>query len=204
MELTPLHHALAANLGKELTPEVATAIVLRATDTNDRAIDPDRFEPERRGDAVIAVERFENAQKELHALHLAQWQETERYRHVTGFNPDYPALELSSRWGTLIQFTARHGGALIGHVRMYLARSRHSGVLIAQEDTLYVVPERRGGLLGIWLMRYAERALVEVLGVREISFDSKLSNKANVLARRLKYEPVATRFVKTFKENTNV
>ncbi len=201
MELTPLHHALAANLGQELTPAVATAILLQATDTTDRGIDPARFQPVAHGSIVIGVERFEQVLPELHPLHLAHWQETERYRHVNGFQPDYAAMEWSSRCGALVQFTAREEGALIGHLRVYLGKSRHSGVIFAQEDTLFVTPEKRCALLGIWLMRYAERALVEQLGVREIRFDSKAANKADVLARRLKYQPVATQFVKTFKGN---
>lgn len=204
MEITPLHHALAAHLGRELTPEVATAILLQATDTTDRSIDPARFSPAQHGPIVIGVERFEQVLPELHPLHLAHWQETERYRHVTGFQPDYAALEWSSRCGALVQFTAREGGELIGHLRVYLGKSRHSGVIFAQEDTLFVTPEKRTSLLGIWLMRYAERALVGELGVREIRFDSKAANKADVLARRLKYTPVATQFVKTFKEHDHV
>lgn len=201
MELTPLHHALAAHLGRELTPEAAATILMMATDATDRSVDPARFEPATHGAVVIGVERFEQALAELHPLHLAQWQETERYRHAAGFFPDYEAIEWSSRCGLLVQFTAREAGRLIGHLRVYIGKSRHTGQFFAQEDTLFVVPENRNSLLGIWLMRYAEKALVGVLGVREIRFDSKASNKADVLARRLKYEPVATLFVKTFKEN---
>lgn len=166
MELTPLHHALAAHLGRALTPEVATEILLQATDTTDRSVDPARFDPVAHGAIVIGVERFEQVLPELHPLHLAHWQETERYRHVVGFKPDYQALEWSSRCGQLVQFTAREGGVLIGHLRVYLARSRHSGVLFAQEDTLFVAPEKRTSLLGIWLMRYADQALLGVLYVR--------------------------------------
>ena len=204
MELTPLHHALAAHLGRELTPEVAAEILLQATDTTDHSIDPARFEPAQHGPVVIGVERFEQVLPELHPLHQAHWQETERYRHVTGFQPDYAAMEWSSRCGQLVQFTAREAGELIGHLRVYLGKSRHSGVIFAQEDTLFVTPGKRHSLLGIWLMRYAEHALVSKLGVREIRFDSKAANKADVLARRLKHQPVPTQFVKTFKEHHHV
>lgn len=200
MELTPLHHALAAHLGRELTPEVAAAILMQATGSTDSSIDPADFEPVAHGAIVIGVERFEQVLPELHPLHQAHWQETERYRHVTGFQPDYAAMKWSSRCGALVQFTAREAGELIGHLRVYLGKSRHSGVIFAQEDTLFVTPGKRTTFLGIWLMRYAEQALVRRLGVREIRFDSKAANKADVLARRLKYTPVATQFVKTFKE----
>lgn len=120
---------------------------------------------------------------------------------MNGFKPDYAALEWSSRCGALVQFTARENGELVGHLRVYLAKSRHTGVTFAHEDALFVRQAKRTALIGIWLMRYAEQVLVEQLGVREIRFDSKASNKADVLARRLKYEPVATQFVKTFKEH---
>lgn len=44
MGLTPLHHPLAAYLGREFTP-AGTSILLQATDTTDRKIAAARFEP---------------------------------------------------------------------------------------------------------------------------------------------------------------
>jgi hypothetical protein len=49
------------------------------------------------------------------------------------------------------------------------------------------------------LMRFAEQSLL-ALGIREIRVNSKLVNRADVLMRRLGYEPVALEFVKIFRD----
>jgi hypothetical protein len=54
-------------------------------------------------------------------------------------------------------------------------------------------------MLGLRLMRYAEKCL-RVIGVREISANSKLVNKADVLMRRMGYTAVATEFTKVFED----
>ena len=90
-------------------------------------------------------------------------------------------------------------GALVGNLRMYVGTSRHTGTKFATEDTLYLAPKVRGGFAALALMRFAEKSLLSI-GVREIRADSKLINNADVLMRRLGYEPVALQFVKVFKE----
>ena len=104
MELTPLHHALAAHLGRELTPEVATVILLQATDTTDRSIDPARFEPVAHGAIVIGVECFDQVLPEFHPLHLAHWQEASH-------RPDGPAgARQDGREGGARRRGDRHAG----------------------------------------------------------------------------------------------
>jgi GNAT superfamily N-acetyltransferase len=181
---------------------------VHVVDDADRAVDPASFVPREVETAgrlfVLAAESFRGIRGELEALHEAHWLETEKHRHGLALRPDYPALDFDERVGRLVQFTARCDGALVGHLRMYLGCSRHTSTRFAQEDTLYVIPECRGGMLGLALMRYAERCLLQ-MGVREIRADSKLVNHADVLMRRLGYTPVATQFVKVFpEEKTNV
>lgn len=207
MEITPLHRALAAFLGQKLTPEVASGIVCAVLGEADRSIDPQQFEPQQHGPYTLRVERFRDILGELHPLHLAHWQETERYRHVVGFEPDYDAAVYSEQCGELIQFTARVDGQLVGHLRLYLGRSRHSGTLFAHEDTLFVAVEHRQGMLGLQLLRYAEAVVVRGLGVREMRYDAKLVERegkmvdgSGALARRLGFKPVATQYVKAFED----
>jgi len=146
---------------------------------------------------VLAVERVADVLPELHELHLLHWQETEKYRHGLPFQPDYEAVLASERAGQVVQFTARQAGQMVGNLRVYLQTSRHTGTRFAKEDTLFVHPGHRGGWLAMHLLRYAETVL-KGLGVREIRADSKLSNRADVLMRRMGYEPVSTQFVKFF------
>lgn len=196
--------AVAEHLGSALTPEVAAAIERAASvDELDSAIDVGMFAPEVHGDYRIAVERFSAVLPELHRLHEHHWLETERHRNGLTLDPDYAAMEASERAGRMLQFTVRKDGALVGNLRMYLATSRHTKTLVAHEDTLYLEPVARGGFLAMHLLRYAERALLR-LGVVEIRADSKLVNNADVLMRRMGYQPVALQFVKMIKEPTHV
>lgn len=199
MDLHLLRLALSHHMGSQLTPELAQQILFIATGEADLAPDPDAFEAEEHGGYVIRVERLRDLVCELHPLHELHWQETEKYRHGLLLSIDYQQMGAWERSGRLIQFVVRSpDGQLIGQCRMYLAKSMHTPALIAEEDTLFIHPDHRGRLLGVRLLRYVERVLVEQMGVREIRANSKLANNADVLMRRLKYEPVATQFAKVF------
>lgn len=189
--------ALAAHAGQPLTQEVARAIVLAVMGER-RPIDTAQFAPLVLGDYTIQVERFAAVLPEMHPLHQLHWLETEGFRHGIALAPDYAACIERDETGGCLQVTLRHQGQLVGHVRMWVhARSQHTSLPMADEDTLFIRPDHRGGMLAIRLMRYAEACLL-ALGVREINANSKLANGAGVLMRRLGYKHVAEQFSKVF------
>lgn len=192
-----LRQLLVDNLGAQVTPELAVAIELAATTTSGTAIDPRGFGKQVHGDYVIQAERFKDVLDELHPLHVQHWSETEKHRHGLALNPDYIAMAAMERMGRCIQFTVRHQGALVGNLRMYLGVSLHTQTRYASEDTLYLAPEHRGSFLVMALIRFAEGAL-RSMGITEIRVNSKVVNNADVLMRRMKYQPVALEFVKFF------
>lgn len=149
----------------------------------------------------MRVESFREVAPELKPLHAMHWAETERYRAGLPLCLNYDGMAERERAGRLLQFTVRNqAGALLGHCRIYLFTSQHSGTLVAEEDTLYLTPEaRRNVHLAMRLMRYAQRCLADV-GVREIRANAKLVNRADVLFRRLGYRAVATQFVLMIEE----
>lgn len=200
MDLHLLRLGLSHFIGQPLTPEVASRIEFIATGREDFAHDPKRFAPSVAGDYVVAVERLADVLPEMHELHSLHWLETEKHRHGFALDPDYAAMLADERAGRMIQFTVRelHEMRLVGNLRMYLAVSRHTKTVLAQEDTLFIEPAHRGGWVVMRLMRYAERVLVGQLGVREIRADSKVINNADVLMRRLGYRHVSNVFVKVF------
>lgn len=198
-QLLQLRDALSRFRGLPITPSIAEAIEFAATHQPDESIDPKLFPMQAYGDFALQAERFSDIVDELHPLHLLHWQETEGHRHGHKLNPQYPALLADELTGSMLQFTAReHGADLVAHVRMYLGVSRHTGLMTATEDTLFLRPDRRpNGFLMVALMRYVERALRSI-GVMQISANSKLVNNADVLMRRLGYQKVALQFVKVF------
>lgn len=201
--ITPLRKTIASHLGQILTPEIAAEIELAVAILPDERPDLAAFGCINSGEFTIQAERLGDILDEMHALHGAHWLETEGHRHGIAMDPDYPAMLADEFAGRLIQFTVRLGGRLCGGLRMYVYQSRHTKTLAAKEDTLYLCPDVRGGMTAIKLMRFAEKCLLSI-GVREIEADSKLVNNADTLMRRMKYQEVATKFVKVFKENSHV
>lgn len=197
MSIPLLRQAISQHLGQVLTPEIAAAIEVASRTPEGDPIDPRSFGTQQRGEYLIAAERFEDVLPELHTLHVQHWIETERHRHGIALNPDYAAMAAMERAGRCIQFTVRHQGALVGNLRMYLGVSLHTQTRYASEDTLFIAPGHRGGFLVMALIRFAEGALRSI-GIPEIRVNSKLVNKADVLMRRMDYQPVALEFVKFF------
>lgn len=197
-QLDVFRQTLAAKLGRVLTPEDAAEIESAFFFEPDSSHDPSKFGRLSRGGYTIQAERFCDIVTEMHELHLQHWSETEKHRHGFAMNPDYSGFIARERAGNLIQFTMRtEGGELVGNLRMFMATSMHTQTRYASEDTLFIRPQHRGGFGVMALMRFAEQSLF-ALGVREIRVNSKLVNKADVLMRRMGYDPVALEFVKIF------
>lgn len=211
--LALFRQVVARHLGAVLTPEVAAEIEVAARGAP-QPIDISRFAPVAYGAYTIGLERFADALDELHLLHVVHWQDTEKHRHGLPLAPDYLSMVEHEQGGRLLQFTVRRRGVLVGNLRIYVGVSAHSGTPFAvfptrtrkpasEEDTLFLLPEHRGGFLAVQLLRYAERVLTD-LGMREIRADSKLINRADVLMRRLGYMPYALKFVKIIEGKDHV
>jgi hypothetical protein len=195
-----LRLALARNLGKELTPEVAAQIELSSVDREDRSHSPDKFGARIYKGLTFQVERFSEILDELHALHEQHFKETEVHRLGFGLDPNYDYMADMERRGNMIQFTARNeDGKLVGNIRMYVNESLHTRTLYANEDTLYIVPECRQGFTAVRFMQYVEDCL-RAIGVREVRTDSKTINKAHRLVEYMGYKHVANKYVKVFTE----
>lgn len=199
MTTPTIRQALSACIGQVLTPELACQIELAATAPADSPIDPASFGRADHQGYTIAAERMADILPELHPLHVAHWSETEKYRHGLALNPDYQRYAAIERAGGLLQFTVRKAGALVGNMRMFVSQSLHTQTPVATEDTIFLLPEHRGGFLVMALLRFAEQALTSI-GIQEIRSNSKLANRADVLLRRMGYEPFGIQMVKFYQE----
>lgn len=61
------------------------------------------------------------------------------------FKPRVEAYSKASNEGWLLTFVLRHDDRAVGYCNVYVTQDMHNGDLIAQEDTIYVVPEHRNG-----------------------------------------------------------
>jgi hypothetical protein len=199
--LTDLLDALRENIGKSISPEIAARLYAAAQFQPDLSIPVTTFEPASSQGYDFSAERLDEVIGEIHPLHEAQWQETEKYRHALPLNPDYERGKRMFLQGQIVQFMVRHEGKAVGHMRLYISRCMHSQALIAHEDTLYILPEHRGLTVGLHFLAYVD-AQVCKLNPAEIAFDAKRANRAHVLLERLNrthglnYQPVATKYVR--------
>lgn len=196
---TPVHRfrmAMSRHLGKQMTPEMAASIEAEAFHEPDRTIDPARFAPAHYNGYTLQVEHFHEVLPQLIPLHEAHYLETERHRQAIPLNPRYDNMQQRFRCGRGLQFTIRKDGVLVGHLREWLFESDHTGTPVAEEDTLYIAPEHRGGFLPLKLIAYAERCVLQLFPAFEARTNSKLVNRADVLMKRAKYTPFAIQHVK--------
>jgi hypothetical protein len=187
---------MARHLGQVITPEVAAAIEAEVMFEPDCTIDPRQFAPMHYNGYTIQVEHFHEVLPELVPLHEAHWLETERHRHGIALKPRYDNLQRRFRAGKALQFTIRKDGILVGHLREWLFNSDHTDTPVAEEDTLFIVPEHRGGFLPIKLIAYGEQCVLQLYPAFEARTNSKLVNRADVLMKRAKYTPFAIQHVK--------
>jgi GNAT superfamily N-acetyltransferase len=188
---------LAAHAGEVITREVAVKIIKELFPY--RGIDPARFGRHQCGTLTFQAERLADILDEIHPLHEAHWLETEGYQEGIALDIDYERILEDERAGNMIQFTARSGGALVGNLRVYLSRSRHTKRPFAVEDTLFMLAEHRKGRAGLRFMEFAENALRD-FGCRELRVTTKLVNKVHLLLEFMGFKRVAFELVKYLKD----
>lgn len=143
---------------------------------------------------IFGWEPLRDCWDEVMELARLHWEETEQYqRHP--LNPDKERYLHYNDTGYHRQYTVRDEGRLVGHAGMYLSRSMHTQVVMATEDTWYLLPEYRKGRNAIRFYRFIEDDLREH-GVQEIHMSAKLSNSSGRIMEYLGYEFVQKGYLK--------
>lgn len=204
-----LHHILcqelAPLLGVTLTPEVLAQVV---GSTMGRCypgpIDTRAIAPQRVGSYTLYCARIVDLLDELRHLHAEHWQETETHRPDVAMDPDYERVMDLEQQGRYFLIVARHDdGTLVGNYGSYLARSTHTKLMTATEDTLFISAAHRRGRLGVAMIRYCENTL-RALGVAELNVSVKLVNHVGPMLERMGYTPTGTQYTKLLTEMAHV
>lgn len=122
------------------------------------------------------------------------WQETEQYQ-TEPLNPDKELYCSYNDAGFHLQYTARHNGKIAGHAGMYISKSMHTQIMIATEDTWYLLPEYRKGRNALRFLQYVEDDLKK-MGVKEITMHAKLANSSARIMEYMGYEFIGKIFNK--------
>ena len=143
---------------------------------------------------TFALERFADVVEELAPMHRMQWAEVDERMKVFEFRPNYPAYAQMEQEGRILQFVIRKSGALVGYCMVMLFESLHTQLLSAQEDSLFLHPDYRGGFMMVAFVKYIIHVLTGY-GVRDMRVTSKTSNKAYVLMERAGFVQCAKQLV---------
>jgi L-amino acid N-acyltransferase YncA len=153
------------------------------------------------GMLTYAVESLSQVIHEAQRLWRQHWLETEGYRDIQGYNPDFSQFLRLDEVGWFRQYTARdEKGELVGHLGFIVHKSRHTSLPSAVEDYFYLVPEARQGMNALKLLRFAVADLKQQ-GVCEIGMSSKLSNDIKPLLKRAGFKHVTEFFMMNVEQN---
>lgn len=86
---------------------------------------------------------------------------------MSDYNPRKEQYFASNEAGHLLHFVLRAEGEIVGYANIYLTNDMHNNDFIAQEDTIYVVPQHRNGS-GRLLARFVHQEL-KARGVKRLN-----------------------------------
>lgn len=110
--------------------------------------------------------------------------------------PNRALYDAAANMQSLVVYTAREEGRIVGYVAYFLAPNLHYRVLSATADILYVDPEYRKGFLGIKLIKKAEEVLKDKYNVELILQHSSIRRPLDPLLTRLGYKECEKVFIK--------
>jgi GNAT superfamily N-acetyltransferase len=112
------------------------------------------------------------------------------------YNPRWERYFQAGDRGDLLTFILRHEGIAVGCSNVYLTNDMHNGDLIAQEDTIYVLPEHRNGV-GKKFVKVILEELKE-RGVKRVSVAALTDLRVAKLWKRMGFKEAAIQMMYTF------
>lgn len=138
--------------------------------------------------------------EEAKPLLYAHWQEIAHNKEKIPYCPAWDRYYKMEELGFLHIVTAREDGKLIGYfVSIVTSNLHYSTTLMATNDILYIVPEKRGTSLGYRLFKEAERRLKD-MGVKSIVIHMKVYAAFDNLLEKLGYTNVERMYSKYIGE----
>ena len=129
-------------------------------------------------------------------LAYLDWEEMYHDKGSYPFDPDWDLYYLLEESGSLLLFTARDSGKLIGYFSVIIGPSLHSkGKLVVSNDIIYLHKNYRKGLIGVKLFKFSEACLAES-GYNQLQVITSERNNIDSLLKRLGYEKIETKFEK--------
>lgn len=143
---------------------------------------------------MITLEKFADTYEELEPLYRRHYEEMRTRLAGNGVTlGDYaPRLDVYRKAGEdgwLLTFVMRQDGKAIGYSNIYVTNDMHNGEKIAQEDTVYILPQYRNGN-GARLIKFFHAHLKEI-GCKRLNITTSTDLRVAKLLSRMKYAQTA-------------
>lgn len=109
---------------------------------------------------------------------------------VGDYNPRLDEYFRAFKGGWLLNYVVRLDGKAVGHSNVYLTNDMHNGELIAQEDTIYILPEHRNGI-GKTLVKHI-LADLKARGVKRVTISPVTDLRVGKIWKRMGFRDVAS------------
>lgn len=140
----------------------------------------------------------------LYRKHYAEMKSRlERDGHAIGdYNPRLDEYFAAMDRGDMLTFIVLEYGTIIGYSNIWLTNDMHNGELIAQEDTIYILPDFRNGV-GRKLVKHIMDVL-EKLKVKRVTITPVTDLRVGKIWQRMGFKPVAELMTYHFEGNQDV
>lgn len=109
------------------------------------------------------VETIEATRQESLPLLDRHYEEIAQFKDVQRLDPDWDSYLVLERLGKLWVMTVRDDGKLVGYIVMIITKAPHyKGLLMANEDLHFLLPEYRKGLTGYRLLAKTKQAMKDM------------------------------------------
>jgi GNAT superfamily N-acetyltransferase len=147
---------------------------------------------------MVNVREWYEALEGLFRSHYAEMQERLAGEgvHIGPYAPRLETYYQASDRGEFKTFIVLENSTLIGYCTVWVTEDMHNGELIAQEDALYVIPDRRRGA-GRPLVKFILDYLGGI-GVKRATITPVTDLRVGKVWKRMGFKPVAELMVWNF------
>lgn len=151
--------------------------------------------------AIVNGREWHPALDTLYRKHYAEMKSRlEADGHKIGeYNPRLETYFDAMDRGDLLTFIVLDNGTLVGYSNIWLTNDMHNGELIAQEDTIYMLPDFRNGS-GRKLVKFILVEL-EKRGVKRVTISPVTDLRVGKIWERMGFKPVAQLMTYHFEAN---
>lgn len=149
----------------------------------------------------FSIERGDQTLPEIVGLYRQHYGEMQDRLSASGvqigdYNPRWDEYIKAWVGGWLVNYIVRLNGVAVGYSNVYITQDMHNSEWIAQEDTIYLLPEHRNGT-GRKFVQFV-LADLKTRGVKRAFVTTQTDLRTGLLCKRLGFKDVAAQLMYSF------